>query len=127
MGIGSTTGPGAGLRLFSNRYRKTSADIPQQPLDIVELELRAVAFAEAATQLVEDFFGAAAGREALRIVGVEAGVGQRRIIPAPAQRPAERIGLLLRARLPQPPGLAGAGPIALLLLHRLRQALRAAA
>src|SRR5262249_37629219 len=48
-------------------------------------------------------------------------------VVATAQRPAERIGLLLRARRSEPAGLAvGTGPHHALLLHRLCEILRAA-
>src|SRR5712692_4390478 len=96
--------------------------IPQQPLDVVELELRAEALAEAAAQLLED---------AARALHVDLARHLDRgvvAVVAPAQRPAERIGLLLRPRRPEPAGPAvGAGAHHALLLHRLREALGAAA
>ena len=46
---------------------------------------------------------------------------------APAQRTAKRIGVLLRARLAEPAAAAGTGTLSHLLLHRLRQTLRALA
>src|SRR4030081_3439418 len=80
--------------------RRKLSVIPQQPLEVFELELRAEALAEAAAQLLED---------AARAVHVDlpphldrGGVGA----VAPARRPAERIGLLLRPRRPEPTGLA---------------------
>src|SRR4029079_5940054 len=46
---------------------------------------------------------------------------------ASAQRTAERIGFLLRARRPHAAGASRSGPLPHLLLHRLRQTLRALA
>jgi hypothetical protein len=46
---------------------------------------------------------------------------------AVAQRTAKRIGVLLRARLAEPAAAAGTGTLSHLLLHRLRQTLRALA
>src|SRR4051812_19952078 len=64
----------------------------QQPLDVVELELRPARLAEAAAQLFQNAARALrvdlAGHLEVRVV----------VIAAPAQRPAERIGVLLRPR-----------------------------
>src|SRR5262249_49294757 len=97
-------------------------EIPQQPLDIVELELRAEGLAEAPAQLLED---------APRALHVDLAWHLDRgvvAVIAPAERPAERIGLLLGARRPEPAGLAvEAGAHHALLLHRLGEILRTAA
>src|SRR5437660_6540421 len=94
--------------------------ILQQALDVVELELRPECLAEAAAQLLED---------AARPLGVDLARhldGGVVAVIAPAQRPAERVGVLLRAWRPEPAGLAvGAGPHHALLLHGLREVLRA--
>src|SRR5262245_13764793 len=96
------------------------SEVLQQPLDVVELELRAEGFAEAAAQLFQDAAGALHVDLARHLDGGVVAV------VAPAQRTAERIGLLLRARRPGAARLAvGAG--ALLLLHHLGEALRALA
>src|SRR5207249_49959 len=96
----------------------------QQPLDIFELELRAEAFAEAAAQFFED---------APRALHVDLARHLHRnvvAVVAAAQRAAERVGLLLGARPAELAGLARAGAhlgLSALLLHRLREALCAAA
>src|SRR5262245_26165633 len=96
------------------------SEVLQQPLDVVELELRPEGFAEPAAQLFQDAAGALHVDLARHLDGGVVAV------VAPAQRPSERIGLLLRARRPGAARLAvGAG--ALLLLHHLRQALCALA
>src|SRR5262245_108670 len=99
--------------------RRGASKILQQPLDIVEFELRAEAFAEAAAQLLEN---AARALHVDLARHLDGGVVP---VVAPAQRAAERIGVLLRPRLAGTAGLAGAGPH--LLLHHLRQPLRALA
>src|SRR5262245_23868343 len=94
-------------------------EIPQQPLDIVELELRAEGLAEAPAQLLEN---------APRALHVDLARHLDRgvvAVVAPAQRPPERIGLLLSARRSEPAGLAvEAGSHHALLLHRLGEVLR---
>src|SRR5580704_6119666 len=74
----------------------TCSIILEQPLDIVELFLRAQDVAEAAAQLLDDAAGALhidfarhLDAEIVRIAAV--------------QRAAERIGVALRARLAEPP------------------------
>src|SRR5262249_1021929 len=97
-------------------------EIPQQPLDVVELELRAEAFAEAPAQFFQN---------APRALHVDLARHLDRgvvAVLAPAQGPPERVALLLGARPPEPAGLAvGAGIQHALLLHRLGEVLRAAA
>src|SRR5262249_51936556 len=96
--------------------------IAQQPLDIFELELRSESLAEAAAQLLENSprtLHVDVARHLYR--GVVA-------IVSSAQRASQRVGLVLGACRPKPAGLAiGAGADHALLLHRLRQILRAAA
>src|SRR4029077_15813719 len=92
----------------------------QQPLDIVELELRATALAEALAQFFQN---------AARTLGIDLARhlhGDVVAIFVAAQRTAERIGVLLRALLAAAGPAIGAGAHAL-LLHLLRQTLRALA
>ena len=84
----------------------------QQPLDVVELELRAEVLAEAAPQLLQN---------AARTLNVDfarhlySGIIA---IVATAQRTAERVRFLLRARGSNPTGVAvGSRPYHALLLH----------
>jgi hypothetical protein len=96
----------------------------QQPFDIFELELRAEVLAEAAAQFFQD------ATCALHVDLARHLHGDIVAVVAPAQRPPERIGLLLGARLAEPSRLAGTRAhlaLPLLLLHRLRHALGAAA
>src|SRR5450755_459208 len=110
-------------------WRRGSAAKPAGPgsiilehaLDVVELELRAERLAEAAAQLLEDAAGTLGVDFARHLHGGVVAV------VAPAQRPAQRIGLLLRARRAHAAGLAGAGPLAHLLLKLLGEALSALA
>src|SRR5215470_11923477 len=97
----------------------SASEILQQPLDVVELELRAEALAEAAAQLLEN---AACALHVDLARHLDGGVVA---VVAAAQRPAERVGILVGARLPGAAGLTGAR--ALLLLHHLGEALRALA
>src|SRR4029453_13351539 len=94
-------------------------EIPEQPLDIVELELRAEGLAEAPAQLLED---------APRTLHVDLARHLDRgvvAVVAPAQRPPGGISLLLGARRPEPAGLAvEPGTHHTLLLHRLGEVLR---
>src|SRR3954452_16607803 len=92
--------------------RKTRVSIiPQQPLDIIELELRAEALAEAAAQLLDDAAGALHVDFAPDPYGgVVGGV-------APAPQPGERVGLLLGALPSEPAWLAGTLAHHALLLH----------
>ena len=95
--------------------------ILQEPLDVVELLLRTQHVAEAVAQFLDD---------AARALHVDlAGYFDRVVVAvvAPAQRTAERVGVLLRARLAEPAAAAGTGTLSHLLLHRLRQTLRALA
>src|SRR5437660_8263888 len=97
--------------------------ILQQALDVVELELRPECLAEAAAQLLEDA-ACPLGVDLAR--HLDGGVVA---VIAPAQRPAERVGVLL-GPLPwaETTGLAvGPLPLAHLLLELLRKALRALA
>src|SRR5215510_2974515 len=109
---------------YSNAYSSgRSEPAVQQPLDVVELELRPEALAEAAAQLFQD---------APRTLHVDlARHLDRRVVAvvAPAQWPAERVGLVVGARLTHASaGLTGAGARHhTLLLHLLRQVLGAAA
>src|SRR5215471_13018860 len=97
-------------------------EIPQQPLDVVELELRAEVLAEAPAQFFQN---------AARALHVDFARHLDRGVVAvltPAQGSPERIGLLLGARPPEPAGLAiRARTQHALLLHRLGEVLRAAA
>src|SRR5262245_46001642 len=97
-------------------------EIPQQPLDVFKLELRAEVLAEAAAQFFQN---------APRALHVDlAWHLDRRVVAvvAPAQGPAERISILLGARRPESAGLAvRAGTQHALLLHRLGEVLRAPA
>src|SRR4029450_13733879 len=97
-------------------------EISQQPLDVFELELRAEAFAEAPAQFFQN---------APRALHVDLARHLDRgvvAVVAPAQRSAERVGLLLGTRRPEPAGLAvGAGAQHALLLHGLGEGRRASA
>src|SRR5262245_21268010 len=105
-----------------HRGARQNLEIPEQPLDVVELELWAEVLAEAPAQFFQN---------APRALHVDLARHLDRGVVAvltPAQRPPERIGLLLGARRPEPAGLAvGAGAQHALLLHRLGEVLRAAA
>ena len=97
-------------------------EISQQPLDVFKLELRAEVLAEAPAQFFQN---------APRALHVDLARDlDRRVVAvvAPAQGPAERVGLLLGARRPEPAGPAvGAGGQHALLLHRLGEVLCAPA
>src|SRR2546430_3525938 len=95
------------------------SEILQQPLDVVELELRAEALAEAPAQLFED---AARALHVDLARHLDGGVVP---VVAPAQGTAERIGVLIGARLPGAAGLARTGTH--LLLHHLGKPLGALA
>src|SRR6516225_4807439 len=95
--------------------------ILQQPLDVIELFLRPGEVAKTLAQFLDDAAGALHVDLAWNFHG---GVIA---IFAPAQWPAERIGVLLRARLAEAARPARPGTASHLLLHRLRQALRALA
>ena len=101
---------------------RQNLEIPQQPLDVVELELRAEVLAEAPAQFFQN---------AARALHVDFARHLDRGVIAvltPAQGSPERIGLLLGARRPEPAGLSvRAGTQHALLLHRLGEVLRAAA
>src|SRR5207342_1685443 len=107
-------------RQVRDRYvRSRCLIILQEPLDVVELLLRTQHVAEAAAQLLDD---------AACALDVDLVRHLHRVVVAvfaPAQRTAERIGVLLRARRPHPAGASRARTLPHLLLHRLRQALRA--
>ena len=97
------------------------SEVLQQALDIFELKLRTCRLAETTAQLFEN---------AARTLHVDfARHFQRLVIAvfAPAQRPPERIGLLPGTRLPLTARLAGTGAKPHLLLHHLREILRATA
>src|SRR5690242_4109486 len=94
--------------------------ILEQALDVVELELRAPGLAVAAAQLVED------AARTLHI-GLERHLDGRIVEVAAAQRPAERIGLLVGARLALPARLSGPLVLPHLLLQLLSEVLRALA
>src|SRR4029077_3991020 len=96
--------------------------ILQQPLDVVELDLRPRRIGEAAAELFEDT------PDPLHVD--LAGNLHRQIVAifAAAQRTSERIGLVAAALLPADTiPRAVAGLIAVALLHRFRKALRALA
>ena len=115
----SEAGRRAGARLEVRGSR--CLIILQEPLDVVELLLRAQHVAEAAAQLLDD---------AACALGVDLARHLHRVVVAvfaPAQRTAKRIGVLVRARLAEPAAAAGTGTLSHLLLHRLRQTLRALA
>src|SRR5260370_2538690 len=89
--------------------------LPQQTLDVIELELRALRGGEAPAQLLEN---------ARRALDVDlAGNFHAQIVAeiVAAHRPAERIGVLLRARRAVATGLSGTapGPLLHLLGHTL--------
>src|SRR5215510_14701206 len=109
---------------YSNAYSSgRSEPAVQQPLDVVELELRTEALAEAAAQLFQD------SPRALH-VDLTRHLDRRVVaVVTPAQWPAERVGLVVGARLTHPAaGLTGAGARHhALLLHLLCQVLGAAA
>src|ERR1043166_5805617 len=96
-----------------------SSKILQQPLDVVELELRTEAFAEAAAQLFED------AARALHVDLARHLDGGVVAVVAPAQGTAERVGVLVGARLAGAAGLARTGTH--LLLHHLGEPLGALA
>src|ERR1700675_4380339 len=90
--------------------------ILEQALDVVELELRAERLAEAAAQFFEDAAGALGGDFAPHPHrGVVA-------VIASTQRPAERVGVLLRAGRAHAAGTA-VGALALLPAHLLLELL----
>src|SRR5215467_12997086 len=98
------------------------SEIPQQSLDILQLELRTEVLAEAPPQFFEN---------ATRALHVNlAGHLDRGVVAivAPAQGPAQRVGLLLGTSRPEPAGRAvRTGTQHALLLHRLCEVLRAPA
>src|SRR5215472_687056 len=93
----------------------------QQPLDIVELLLRTADLAVALAQLFDDAASALhvdlARHLHVRIVAVF----------MPAQRPAQRVGIVVGARPAEASQAALSRPLAHLLLHRLGKRLRALA
>src|SRR5438552_2541019 len=97
----------------------------QQPLDIFELQLRAEVLAEAPAQLFQD------AARALHVDLARHLDGDVVAVVTPAQRPSERVGLLLGTRLAKLPRPAAGTwahlALPLPLLHRLRHALGAAA
>src|SRR5262244_3312860 len=97
------------------------SEIPQQSFDILQLELGTEVLAEAPPQFFEN---------ATRALHINlAGHFDRGVVAivTPAQRPAQWIGVLLRARQAKPAGLAvRTGAKHSLLLHRLCQILRTA-
>ena len=110
-----------GLVAFFAQFRAGLLEFEFMTLDVVELLLRAQHVAEAAAQFFDD---------AARALHVNlAGHFDRVVVAvlAPMQWTAERVGLLLRARLAEPAAAAGTETLSHLLLHRLRQTLRALA
>src|SRR5260370_17079868 len=103
-----------------HRGARQNLEIPQQPLDVVELELRAEVLAEAPAQFFQN---------APRALHVDLARYLDRGVVAvftPAQGPPERIGLLLGARRPEPAALpVRPRPHHALLLHRFAEFLRA--
>src|SRR3954470_21904595 len=100
----------------------TASKILQQPLDIVEFDLRARAIPQAAAELLED---------APDALGVDLAGDLDRVVVAQiaaVKGAAERIGLIAAALLAAGP-VAGtiALPVAIALLHRLGHLLRALA
>src|SRR5215475_3912577 len=93
-------------------------EIPQQALDIIQLDLRAERVAEAPAQFLEN------AARALHVDFARHFHGRVVAVFVPAQRPAQRVSVLLGARGPGASGLprphAGSG------LHLLRKVLRAA-
>src|SRR5438309_3794022 len=81
--------------------RKLKSEIAQQTLDIIELDLRAQRIGEAAAQFLEN------APRALDINLARHFYRNVVAVIAPAQRPAEWIGLLLGTRGAGAPGLTG--------------------
>src|SRR4029077_6861666 len=102
-------------------HRKRSI-ILQQPLDVIELDLRAVRIAEAAAELFQN---------SARPLHVDfAGNHLRQFVAefASAQRTSERIGLIAAILLTAHAVAGSVGlPVAVSLMHRLRHALGALA
>src|SRR6478735_5084841 len=99
-----------------------NSKILQQPLDVVELDLRARAIPQAATELLED---------AADALGVDLAEDLDRVVVAQiaaVKWATERIGLIAAALLSFAP-FAGAIalPVTIALLHRHRNLLRALA
>ena len=105
---------------LASKKQRRELEILEQPLDVVELELRPQRIGKAPAQLFQN---------AARALHVDLARHLDRdvvAIVASAQRTAERIGVAVGARLAVAAGLAGAARALLTLLHLLRQALRAA-
>src|SRR5438874_4076577 len=103
------------------RTARARSIVFQQPLDVIEFELRAEVLAETLAQLLEN---AACALHVDLARHLDRGVVA---IVAPAQRTAERIGVLAGARRTGAARIAGPLTLPHLLLHRLRHALRALA
>ena len=86
-------------------FSRRCSIILEQALDVVELELRAERLAEAAAKFLEDAAGTLGVDFARHLHG-----GVVAVI-APAQRPAQWVGFLLRPRRTHAARLAGAGPL----------------
>src|SRR5258708_18222176 len=85
------------------------SEILQQPLDVIELELRPRRIGKTLAQFLED---------AARALHVDLARDFHRnvvAIIAPAQRPAERVGIVVGARLPLPARTTPARPLSLVL------------
>src|SRR5436309_14505769 len=98
------------------RAARARSIVFQQPLDVIELELRAEALAEALAQLLEN---AACPLHVDLARHLDRGVVA---VIAAAQRTAERIGILVGARLTGTARVARARALPHLLLHPLRHA-----
>src|SRR5581483_4532011 len=95
-------------------------EILEQTLDVIELELRAIALAETLAQLFED------AARALHVDLARHLHGRIVAVVAPAHRAAERVRVVLRARAAASRLAARTGAVAV-ILHRLRKILRALA
>ena len=107
-------------RSSSGRYRRCIEllIILEQALDVVELKLRPECFAEATAKLLKNA-ACALGVDLARHLD-----GDVVAIVATAQGPPERIGVVVGARLAGAAGLPRPGPLAVALLHLLREVLR---
>src|ERR1043166_2279223 len=103
---------------LSSVVRRLVLEIPQQPLDVVQFDLRAERVAEAPTQFFEN------AARALNIDLTRHLHGRIVTVFVPAHRSSQGIGVLLSARGPSAPGLPR--PHARSRLHLLSEVLRAA-
>src|SRR5690349_18786338 len=107
--------------MFDAGAPRARSIIFQQPLDVIELKLRAEALAEALAQLLENAAGPLHVDLSRHLDGGVVAV------VAPTQRTAEWVGILVGACLTGAPRVARTHALSHLLLHRLRHALRALA